>query len=446
MLRVLKVATIAFVVLVPGSPTVGETLSDALAIAYNTNPTIRAERARLRATREAKAQAWAGALPQISGQTAFAKTDTTQTALFDPSGPQTIDQQLNTLTAGVSGEQPVFAGFRNFNAVKQAGARIRAGGAQLVAVEQSVLSDVAAAYFNVQRNMTIYDLSKKNIDVLSRQLEMASVRFEVGEITRTDVAQSEARLAEARARLSSVQGDLSIARAEYAQLVGQVPGDLEPVETLPELPESLDAAMTLAREYAPSVIGARENSEAARRQVKIARGALLPTISLTADYQYADEPSFFVQQSEQFAFGARATVPLFSGGANYSRVREAKAQHSATKSQLVEAERLVEAQVTSAWQRLIASRAIIVSAEQSVKANELAFEGVTQEAAYGTRTTLDVLNAEQELLNAQVTLVNARRDAKSAAFSVLAAIGLLTPDAIGVEPMDDLEGIALYER
>lgn len=431
LLSIIACAPLALVPMSAG-PAAAETLQDAMALAYQTNPTIRAERARLKATREAKAQAWAGALPQISGTGSYSRVDSSQTANFTGSGAMPIDSKLNTLSAGVNAEQPIFTGFRNFNAIKQAAARVRAGGAQLVATEQQVLNDVATAYFNVQRNMAVHRLTTQNVAVLFRQQEMAAVRFEVGEITRTDVAQADARLAGARADLSRALGDLAVARAGYAQLVGQAAGELEAVEYLPDLPETLDAAQALAFEFAPAAVGAREQAEVSRRQVGIARGALLPSVSLTAGYQYTEEPSAFIDVDEQFAYGARATVPLFAGGANYSRVREAKALHSSDRSRLLEAERLVTAQVTAAWERLAAARAIIVSASASVEANRLAHEGVTQEALVGARTTLDVLDAEQELLNAEVSLVSAEYEAQAAAYALLAAVGILTPDAIGI--------------
>ncbi len=424
------------------APASGETLNDALALAYQTNPTIRAERARLRAIRETRAQAWAGALPQISASGSIQKTDQTSTSLFnvDPNDPNPTPTPRNTkfepLTGGVNAEQPIFTGFRNYNAIKQAGARIRAGGAQLAGAEQQVLLDVASAYFNVQRNLAVFDLNTKNVSVLLRQLDMANARFDVGEITRTDVAQANARLAESRARLSSSQSDLAIARANYAALVGQVPADLEPVTSLPELPETLEEAQAIAGQFAPALIAAQEQTEISRRQVNIARGSFLPSVSLTAGYQYAEEPSFFVDNSEEFSFGARASVPIFLGGLNFSRVREAKALHSSDRSLLVGAERQVDAQTISAWERLIAARAIVTSASSSVEANTLALEGVRQEAMVGTRTTLDVLNAEQEFLNAQVTLVSAQRDAQTAAFGLLAAIGMLTPEAAGLSAAD----------
>ncbi|WP_165793796.1 TolC family outer membrane protein [Hyphococcus luteus] len=435
-----------------GAPAAGETLDDALALAYQTNPTIRAERARLRAVRESKAQAWAGALPQVSASASYQKTDQTVTSLFsaDPNDPDPTPQAQSTnfepLTAGVTAEQPVFTGFRNYNAIKQAGARIRAGGAQLVATEQQVLYDVAAAYFNVQRNMAVFELSNRNVVVLDRQREMAQARFDVGELTRTDVAQAEARLAEARARLSTAQGDLAIARSAYAELVGQLPGDLEPVETLPELPDTLEEAQAIAEQYAPALIAAREQAEISRRQVNIARGTFLPSVSLTAGYQYAEEPSFFVNNSEEFSFGARASMPIFLGGLNFSKVREAKALHSSDRSKIDEAKRAVDAQTISAWEKLVAARAVARSAASSVEANTLALEGVRQEERVGTRTTLDVLNAEQEMLNAEVSLVSAQRDAQTAAFGLLAAIGMLTPEAAGLSA-EELEAAAaeLYQ-
>ncbi len=446
MVRVSATVLTALAAIAAGTiaPASADTLNEAMALAYQTNPTIRAERARLRAVRESKAQAWAGALPQVSASSAYSKVDnTTQSSAFGGSSTSKLD----TITAGVSAEQPVFTGFRNFNAIKQAGARIRAGGAQLASTEQQVLFDVASAYFNVQRNMAVFELRNRNVTVLVRQKEMAQARYDVGEITRTDVAQAEARLAEARAQLSLAQGELAIARSAYAQLVGQLPGDLEPVEELPQLPETLESAQAVAFQYAPALISAREQSDVSRRQVNIAKGAFLPSVSLTAGYQYAEEPSFFVDNSKEFSFGARASMPIFLGGLNFSRVREAKALHASDRSMLTAAERAVEAQTISAWEQLTSARAVTISAASSVEANKLALEGVRQEAQVGTRTTLDVLNAEQESLNAEVALVSAQRDAQTAAYGLLAAIGMLTPEAAGLTPAAlETTALDLYEE
>jgi outer membrane protein len=435
----IKVMAAAMAASVFPAAALGETLEDALSLAYGANPTIRAERARLDAVRESKAQAWAGALPQITASGGYSRIENTQTAapgLLSPSATMAASN-LDALTAGVSAEQPVFTGFRNFHAIKQAEARIRAGGAQLASVEQQVMRDVADAYFDVRFNMAIFELNRRNADVLLRQKEAAAARFRVGEITRTDVAQTDARLAAARADLADARGELAIARANYARLVGRPPGDLEPAARLPELPDNLESAQSIARQFAPDLIAAREQGEVSRRQVKAARGALLPSVSLAAGYRYAGEPSAFIENDEQFAYGARVSIPLFQGGLNYSRVREAKALHARDRSLLVETERAAVQDVAAAWERLLAARASTESTTAAVAANEIALEGVRREALLGARTTLDALDAEQELLNAQISLAAAERNAQSASFALLAAIGLLTPEAVGVKTLSD---------
>ncbi|MEX0646129.1 MAG: TolC family outer membrane protein [Parvularculaceae bacterium] len=416
------------------STAAADTLQDALAVAYASNPTIRAERARLKATEELKAQAWSGALPQIDAQAAYSRVKDTQSlapGVFGPGGSQT--SKFNPLTAGVSAEQPIFTGFRNLNAIRQAQARVRAGGAQLIGVEQDILRRVATAFFDVARDVTIYDSNLNNVEVLQRQKQEAELRFKVGEVTRTDVSQAEARLAGARASLATAQAQLAVSRSLYGELVGAPPGTLEADPALPGLPDSAESAHALARAYAPIVVGAREAEEASRRQVAIARGALAPTVSLTASYQYADQPSTFVTQDESLTYGVRASVPLFSGGLNRSRIREARALHDSARAQVDEAQRRAEAEVTATWERLVAARLTIDAASAQVEANELALEGVRREAQVGTRTTLDVLDAEQELLNAEVRLANAERDARVAAFELLAAAGVLNPDALGID-------------
>lgn len=415
-----------------------ETLEDALAMAYRSNPTIRAERARLKATEELKAQAWAGALPQISANASYNKDDDTQTinaSSFDPTATGTFDRKfdLETKAVQVQAEQPLFTGFRNLNAIRQAKARARAGGAQLAAVEQDILRRVASAYFDVIRDMKNYEANLNNVEVLVRQKAEAELRFEVGEVTRTDVAQADARLARARASLAGSQAQLAVSRAFYTELVGQAPGTLDAPANLPEVPETLESAMALASSYSPLVIGARAQEDAARKGVSIARGAFSPTVSATAQYQYAEEPSSFINNDESFSYGVRATVPIFLGGIRFSQVREAKALHDSARESVAEAERGAARAVTAAFERLVAAHQTIQSAKVQVEANALALAGVRREAQLGARTTLDVLDAEQEYLNAQVALSNAERDVRVGAFDLLAATGVLNPDAIGVD-------------
>ncbi|MEO0880865.1 MAG: TolC family outer membrane protein, partial [Pseudomonadota bacterium] len=416
------------------TPASGETLKDALSVAHRTNPTLRAERARLRATQELPSQAWADALPQVSASAGIERNNTTNTSLFNvtlddngnPLPPEPQSVSFTPITAGVSATQTVFAGLRNVNAIKSARARVRAGGAQLISVEQSVLQRAATAYFDVLRDATIYDARLSNVTVLLSRQREAQVRFEVGETTRTDVAQADARLAGARAELAAAQAALAQSRATYKEVVGEAPGTLDAAPAMPAVPESEEQAQSFAAVYAPAVVAARETETASRKQVAVARSALAPTVSLTARYQYAEDPSFFIQNDEQFVYGAQASIPIFLGGLNYSRIREAKALHDADRQGVSEAERRVAANVTAAWEQLQAARAVIASTRAAVEANELAFTGVKRENEVGARTTLDVLNAQQELLNARVALSNAVRDERAATFNLLAAAGVLT--------------------
>ncbi|HNR76189.1 MAG TPA: TolC family outer membrane protein [Parvularculaceae bacterium] len=414
-----------------GAPAAAQSLEEALSLAYETNPTIAAERARQRATKEQTAQAWSQALPQIQGSANYAKIDETQNFNQTVFGQQVAtdrDFNLTSKTASISGEQPIFTGLRNFNAIRAAKARVKAGNAQLALVEQDVLQRAAQAYFDVVRDMAVYDATKNNVDVLLRQQREAQLRFDVGEVTKTDVAQADARLAQSRAQLTTAQARLAVSRATFAEIIGQTPATLDPDPGLPPAPTSLEDAQAIAAAGAPVVIRARMAEQASRRNVAVAKGAFSPTISLTASYQYAEEPNSFINTDEQFAYGARATVPIFLGGLNISRVREAKALNEADRRRIDEAERRATAAVTGAWEQLQAARANIVSATAQVEANELALTGVRREAQLGVRTTLDVLDAEQEFLNAQVALANAERDARTATFQLLAAMGVLGPE------------------
>lgn len=413
------------------APVSAQTLEEALSAAYETNPTIGAERARQRATEQQKMQAIARALPQVQATASYSRIDDDQTISQTISGV-TINQprnfKLDSKAYGVSGEQPIFTGLRNFNAIRAARARVKAGNAQLALVEQDVLQRAAQAYFDVVRDMEVFNATKNNVDVLLRQQREAGLRFEVGEVTRTDVAQADARLAQSRAQLTTAQARLAVSRASFAEFVGSAPGTLEENPALPPTPISLDAAKTIAATAAPAIIRARMAEEASRRDFAVAKGAFAPTISATASYQYAEEPSSFILRDEQFAYGVRASMPIFLGGLNISRAREAQALNEADRRRIEEAERRLTAAVTSAWEQLSAARANIVSATSQVQANELALTGVRRESQLGTRTTLDVLDAEQEFLNAQVSLANAERDARSATFLLLAAMGVLGPD------------------
>ncbi len=418
------------------SAAMGQSLEEALSAAYNSNPTIAAERARQRATREQTPQAIANALPQITGGASYQKTDGTTTLdnrFFDPTVPGTrqLETKLTTTSYQVAGEQPIFTGFRNFNAIRAARARVKAGAAELALVEQDVLTRAAGAYFDVVRDTEVTSANTNNVEVLIRQKREADLRFEVGEVTRTDVAQADARLAQSRANLTTAQARLAVSRASFVEIIGAPPASLENDPVLPAVPSSLEESLSISREGAPSIVRARMAERAQKRNVQVAKGQFSPTVSLTASYQFADEPSISAIEDEQFAYGARASVPIFLGGLNISRVREAKALHDQSRRQVEAAERRADAAVTGAWEQLAAARANIQSATSQVEASELALNGVRREAQLGVRTTLDVLDAEQEFLNAKVSLANAARDARLATFQLLAAMGALGPDVEG---------------
>ncbi|HBS35061.1 MAG TPA: hypothetical protein DEA50_08295 [Parvularcula sp.] len=415
-----------------------QTLDEALALAYSTNPQINAERAQLDAVKEGIAQARAGGLPQITASAGYEKVDSDQSVnseLFS-AGAGERSFKLNTATADVRGEQQIFAGLRNVNAIRQARARAKAGGAQLFLVEQDILVQAATAYFGVVRDMIVFKATENNVEVLLKQNEETAIRFEIGEVTKTDVAQSEARLAQARARMTDAQAELAVSRATFEQIIGQMPGTLEEAPALPEAPATLDDAKTIARELSPVILQAQMSEQASRRGVAIAKGAFSPTVSLTAGYRYAEEPSSFIAKDEQFSYGVRMTAPLFLGGLNLSRVREANAVNTADRRRIDAAEREVDSRVTAGWQRLAAARANIMSSQTQVRASALALSGVRREEETGLRSTLDVLDAEQEYLDAQVALANAEHDARAATFRLLAAIGILTPESLGSQASD----------
>ncbi len=409
-------------------------LKEALALAYDTNPTLAAERARLRAIDENFVQARSNALPQVTveGSTQTSNSTTDQPpSLFNPTGHSSSTSGSNT--AAVSVGQTLFRGFRTGAAMDRARASIESGRASLISTEQTVLFNAASAYMNVRRDAAIVDIRANNVEVLLRQLEAAQDRFEVGEITRTDVAQAEARLAGARSQLAAAQSNLAVSRANYEQVVGRPAGTLEAEPPLPALPTDLDQAIEAANRNNPDVIAAYYAEEAARASVRDAKGARLPTVSVSAGASRSDGYNDNMTDTESVTFGGRVSVPLYTGGFQSSQIRAAEQTASQARMQLRDTERRVKEFVLGSWSAYIATLTQIDSSREQVRANEIAFEGVEEEARVGLRTTLDVLNAEQELLNARLALVTAERDAYVAGFRLLQAVGGLTARDLGLE-------------
>ncbi|MCJ9430236.1 TolC family outer membrane protein [Kordiimonas marina] len=427
-----------------------ETLQDALAAAYESNPQLLAQRAALRATDENVSTAKSAFLPNLSGTYTHTRD---HSSLTGPSQQQDGSIAITTQGANsrsddysITARQNIFNGFQDRNAVKSAKSGIMAGRAQLLSVEQQVLLQAVTAYMNVVRDEAVVKLNENNVQVLERQLQASKDRFRVGEITRTDVAQSEARLESAKSALLSAKATLASSRALYRRVVGRTPAGLDTPSKKPELPVNLDAAVEQAMELSPGVIAAKYNEEAARYNVSKAKGALLPSLNAQASERYTSNNGGLSQYGayagrdlETQSVTVQLSVPLYSGGQRYSTIRKAKQIRSQRMMEIHQAERVAQETVFTAWDNYRAAVGQIASTEAAVHANEIALEGVRQEAAVGSRTTLDVLNAEQELLNSRVSLVRAQRDEFVAAYSLVSATGRLTATNLGlnVEKYDD---------
>ncbi len=405
-----------------------ESLLDALALAYQTNPVLQAQRANLRALDESIVQARSGWRPTL-GVSASATYNEVRT----PNGGG-IDES-NSATAGLSLTQPLWTGGRVASAVSAAEAEVLAGRESLRRVEAEVLAGVITAYVDVRRDQEALRIRRDNVQVLSRQLDESNARFEVGEITRTDVAQSQARLAAAEAQLRSAEAQLAISRAGYAAVVGQNPGSLEAEPPLASiLPSTVDQAYEAAERDNPQVRQALYNAQAAEARVAAARAERMPNLSLTGNVGWTGLAEPFEPSDYSRAVTGRATVtvPLFTGGLTNSRVRAARERETAAELTVEQTRRSALQSVTQAWSQLLAARANIGSTEEQVRAARIAAEGVRQEQQVGLRTTIDVLNAEQELRAAELAQINARRDEYVAATLVLAAVGRL--DAANLAP------------
>nr|WP_035036141.1 TolC family outer membrane protein [Caulobacter sp. AP07] len=435
-----------------------ETLTDALALAYQTNPSLQAQRANQRATDEGVVQAKTAFRPALNGSVSVSGSDT---HLADPVvtrdilGRVTSTRDTNTSAgsgAGLSLSQTLYTGGRASANLTAAEANVLAGREDLRSVEQSVLGNVIQTYVDVRRDQERLRIAQENVNVLSRQLEESNARFEVGEITRTDVAQSEARLAAARASLSSSQALLAASRAAYAAVVGQNPTDLAPEPSLKALlPTSVEQAFDLVDQNNPSIQSARYAEQAAAARVAAARAARRPTVSARAGYEFdAGRSNGAGEQFNDFSRSLTGTitasVPIFTGGLTSSQIRAAIEQENAARIAVEGAKRAALQQISTAWNNLLASRANLISNEEQVRATKIAFEGVRQEQQVGLRTTLDVLNAQLELANAEVALVVARRDEYVASASVLQAMGALNvanlaPDVERYDPVKSYDKV-----
>ena len=415
---------------------VAGTLREALQQAYVANPTLSGARAQQRALDENAAIQRSRALPGLDASASYTENlERSSNAFVSPA---------RQLTAGLTLSVPLYQGGAVRNGIRGADARIAAGQADLRDTEASLFSQVVAAYMDVIRDEAIVGLQRANLDVLGVNLEATRDRFQVGDLTRTDVAQSQARLALAKSQYETAQSNLINSREQYIRLVGAPADQLEPPPPLPNLPSSPVAAVTTALDNNPALVAAQRQRDAARFDVNVARAGRLPRLSAvgTASYlNYLNSLSGrgFSQTSRGAGAGLQATIPLFQGGLPAAQVRQSQARESQAIEAVTAVERNVVAQTRASYASYQASNEVIVSSQAAVDANTLSLEGVRAENGVGNRTILDILNAEQELLNAQVQLVSARRNSYVSGFSLLAAMGLAEARDLG------LDGGALYD-
>jgi outer membrane protein len=422
------VSLAAIALVAPWSMAAAEDLGDAVESAYRANPTLDGARFAARAAMEGVNQNRSSFLPGVDLNSA-AGYRTSETEVGGVTGAR---QDLAPANVQLQASQALYTGGRRDALGRVAEGQVDVAQERLRAIEQTVLLAVVTAYVDVRRDIEQVQIRANNVDVLTRQLQAARDRFEVGEITLTDVAQAEARLAGANAGLAAAQALLEGSRAAYREVVGQVATDLESPPPAPPLPQNLDEAIAFALNNNPSIVAAEAAVAIAVAQVQVERAALRPQVSVVGSAQRAWEQNLPDQRTDSLSATAQVTVPLYEGGFARSRMRQARLNVERAEAEAEAARRQVVGDVTAAWSSVLAARLVIQASNEQVRANTMAFEGVEQEQQVGLRTTLDVLNAEQELLESRLTLVRAERDAYVAAHQLLGAIGALSPQMFGV--------------
>lgn len=425
-----RILSAALAITVVGFGANAQTLEDALVKAYQSNPTIKADRARLRATDEGVPQAISNWRPTVdlSGSTGWDRTDSTTSRTVR----NRTTEISNPASATLSVTQNLYRGGRTIAATEEAENNVRADRARLSSTEQGILLNAATAYADVVRDQAVLELNENNERVLQRQLEATQDRFRVGEVTRTDVSQAESRLSRATADRIAAEGSLIDSQANYENIIGERPGRLQSEPPLGGLPGSLDDATSAAKDGNFDVQRTRFIEASARNNVDEIVGELLPAVSVTGSLQTNHETVNSNSESQEMSVIAQVSMPLYASGSVTSRVREAKQLVSQRRDELAQAVRDAVEDATEAWQQLSTGRAQIEAFTAEVTAAEIALEGVREEANVGSRTVLDVLDAEQELLNARVSLVRAQRDVLVATYQLRQAVGSLTARQLGL--------------
>lgn len=404
-----------------------ETLEAVLGKTYLNNPEINAERAKLRATDEEDARARSGYRPRID----FNADITSQRIDTDPN--QATDGRRRTGGYTFSLVQPLFRGLRTINSIRRADADIYAGREDLRAVEQRVFLSAVTAYVDVIRDRALLRLRRNNVNVLAEQLRATRDRFGVGEVTKTDVAQAEARHSGAISELNFARANLKTSRAVFQQIIGHNPNSLRtPRSIVKFLPRSLKASLERGLNEHPSILGAAYREIAATHTVHVIRGELLPEINFESSYTDRFHQAKGIDRQGTTIVRGTFKMPLYAAGDISARVRQAKQIVLQRRQELQTAKRLVRADIIASWGRVSSIRAKLMSDRAQVAASRTALEGVREEEKVGQRTVINVLDAQQELLDAQVTLAVTRRDLIVARYQLLAATGRLSAAGLGI--------------
>lgn len=417
-----------------------QTLEQSLVAAYNNNPTLNAQRAATRAADENVPRALSGYRPTINGAIGADRADLeTTTRAQNLGGIGTIpggtnNAILNQNSISITINQNLFNGFRTANNTRAAEAQVRQSRETLRQTEQQVLLDATTAHMNVLRDEALVQLQQQNVQALAQQLKAAKDRFTVGEVTRTDTALAEAAAAGGRSALIQAQSALSTSRAVYRQVVGIEPKRLSPGRGVDKmLPHSFNNAVLDGIKEHPAVVAAQYAIDYAQLQVKVAEGALLPSVDAQGVLSRSKNPSTQISRQTEASIGIGATVPIYQGGAEYAAVRQAKELLGQIRITMDVTRDQVRSLIVQFWSQLDAAKASINAAQTQVDAQRIALKGVTEEYKVGQRTITDVLNAQAQLVQAQSTLVNSQRDRVVASYAVLGAIGRLDVSTLGLK-------------
>lgn len=409
-------------------------MESALAKAYQNNPQLNAQRAIVRQNDEGVTQALSGYRPTVSATASVARQYTNESGVIPPIPPNlpngvayNVQGYTTPYSLGVTGQQTLFNGERTANQVRKAESQVSAARETLRMMEESVLLSAATAYMDMSRDSANLEVQQNNLKVLQRTLKDTRNRFSAGQVTSTDVAQAEAQLAAGEASLHAAESTLMTTRANYRRLIGVEPANLAPAAPVDRLaPNKLEAAVAVGVAENPSVTAALYGVDVAQLQVKIAEGALWPTLALQGSVQQQNYPNILTPNLFLGTAQLNLTVPIYQGGAEYSAIRLDKEAVGQQRLNVDQVRDQTRANVVQAWGQLMAAKAEVEAAVRQNDASERALNGVRNEAQAGQRTTLDVLNAEQALVNARVSLITAQHDRVVASYSLLSAVGRLS--------------------